>query len=110
MFLTFFEFQSWPRLYCQIEAYVRGEVVKKAAIFTKDEILQFLAAAPSSNRFWSIRKVVVTLAFLGGNRLHELRHAKQSALEKCSEGYYFNFIPAKQRGICLIFCISQAII
>ena len=42
--------------------------------------------------------MVVALAFLGGNRLSELRHAKQSSLERCAEGYYLVFTPAKQHG------------
>ena len=29
----------WPRLFGQIESYVRGESVKKAAVFTREEIL-----------------------------------------------------------------------
>ena len=57
-----------------------------------------MASAPSANRYWCVRKAVVTLAFLGGNRLSELRHATQAALEKCPEGYYLSFTPAKQRG------------
>ena len=60
--------------------------------------MRFLAEAPSSNRFWLIRKVVVSLAYLGGNRLAELRHSKQSSLERCPEGFFFTFKPAKQRG------------
>ena len=63
-----------------------------------EEILRFLASAPSNNRFWTIRKVVISLAYLGGNRLCELRHSTQSSLERCAEGYIFNFTPAKQRG------------
>ena len=72
--------------------------MKKAEIFTQEEILRFLSTAPSCNRYWAIRKVVLTLAYFGGNRLFELRNAKQSSLERCAEGFYFNYVPAKQRG------------
>ena len=93
-----FNFQSMPRLFDLIESYLRGESVRKAAVFTPEELMQFWKEASSKNTFWLVRKIASSLAFLGGNRLAELRRAKQSAISRCAEGYLFTFVPAKQRG------------
>ena len=90
--------QKWPRIFDMIASYCRGESVKKASVFTRDEILQFLKEAPNENRYWLIRKVVVTTAFFGGNRLHELRGMTQGSVVIAPEGYEVTFRPAKQRG------------
>ena len=87
-----------PRLFDLIESYLRGESVRKAAVFTPEELMQFWKEASSKNTFWLVRKIASSLAFLGGNRLAELRRAKQSAISRCAEGYLFTFVPAKQRG------------
>ena len=60
--------------------------------------MQFWKEASSTNTFWLVRKIASSLAYLGGNRLAELRQAKQSAISRCAEGYLFKFVPAKQRG------------
>ena len=60
--------------------------------------MEFWLKAPTGNKFWLLRKVVSLVAFLGGNRLAELRHAKQSSISRCPEGFMFKFTPAKQRG------------
>ena len=69
-----------PRLFDLIESYLRGESVRKAAVFTPEELMQFWKEASSKNTFWLVRKIASSLAFLGGNRLAELRRAKQSAI------------------------------
>ena len=89
--------QKWPRLFTLVESYSRGESVKKAQVFTKDELLKFLQEAGTKNRYYLVRKVVATIAYLGGTRMEELRSLTFDSIKPIPEGYEVEFKVAKQR-------------
>ena len=80
-----------------VESYQKGEEVKKANIFTREEILKFIKTADEKNRYWFSRKIVAILAYLGGTRLKEMRGLTRDCVQPCPEGFYVTFIPAKQQ-------------
>ena len=90
------DFKGYPLLDL-VESFSRGEVIKKAAIFTKEEIERFLKEADDTNRWYLVRKVVAILAFCGGNRLHEIKALMCEDVQLSETGYVVTFKHAKQR-------------
>ena len=83
-----------------MESYSRGEVVKKAKVFTMDELTKFFREADDKNRYLLVRKVVAMMAVLGANRLGELRNMTMDSLRKRGDGkgWVVSFQHLKQRG------------
>lgn len=81
-----------------VESYAKGERIKKAQVFSKDEIFEFLKNAPTKNRYYLVRKVVTLLAYMGGNRLGEIRKLTFDSLKRCENGFTVSFEHLKQRA------------
>lgn len=78
-----------------IEYFSKGEGVKKAPVFTQDQILQFLKEEDVTNRHSLIRMVIVAFAYLGGNRVVELKDLTPESVQKHPKGYMINFTPSR---------------
>ena len=91
------DFEGIPLL-ALVESYAKGERKKQAAVFTRAQIFQFLKDASNLNRFQLVRKVVVIIAYLGGNRLGEIRQMKMDSLRRVENGYNVTFEHLKQRA------------
>ena len=81
-----------------VESYAKGERKKQAGVFTRGQIFQFLKDAPNLNRYFLVRKIVVIVAYMGGNRLGEVRQLTMDSLRRVVNGYTVTFEHLKQRA------------
>ncbi len=89
--------QTWPRLKKYIESCRAGERVKKADVFSYDELLFFAQNRNYSTKYWLVRKAVIAFAYFGGHRTCELRCLKLSSVKIVEDGVEVLFPRAKQR-------------
>ena len=90
------DFPGFPLL-DQVESYARGETIKKASVFTLEELERFLLEADQDNRYWLVRMVVAVVSYCGGNRLHEVKELIHDDVQLTATGYVVTFQHAKQR-------------
>ena len=79
---------QWPRLHGLIQDYNSSN--RKFNHFTKEEMKQFLLTADSSNRYWLVRKVVLVLAYCGGNN-RSLKTLRYDSVQPCDQGFNVSF-------------------
>ena len=89
---------SYSRVGDVLKSYDSGHVVKKAGIFTPQQIEDFVTDPALSSKYWLVRKVVCLVGYYGGFRNKELKGLKFENLDCDSMGYWFEFNRAKQRG------------
>ena len=89
--------QKYPRLQSLIKAF-DVDVKKKAHIFTKDEIGEFVENASLSGSYWLVRKALVIIAFFGGLRNTEVMGLVLEKMSSGPEGVYVVHERAKQRS------------
>jgi len=89
---------SYSRVGDVLKSYDSGHVVKKAGIFTPQQIEDFVTDPALSSKYWLVRKVVCLVGYYGGFRNKELKSLKFENVECDSMGYWFHFNRAKQRG------------
>lgn len=90
--------QDFPRLTLQLKNYNAGYVRKMSSIFSRNQVLDFLQMSPDGPKsFWLLRKCVAAIAFSGGLRCAEVKNIKFEDLDLQEEGYYVEYVPAKQR-------------
>jgi len=89
---------SWSRIGEVLKSYDCGYVVKKAGVFTPQQIEDFVTDPELSSKYWLVRKVVCLVGYYGGFRNKELKSLKFENCEHDSVGYWFTFARAKQRG------------
>ena len=81
-----------------VENYKKGEKVKKAKIFTKEQLFRFLKDADNKNRYLLIRKVVATIGYYGGCRCGEIWALTMDSVKLSPTGYTVTFEHLKQRA------------
>lgn len=89
--------QKWPKLTMVLKGY-QGDTLKKADIFTLQQLETFVADSSLSCGYWSVRKAAVCVAYFGGHRMCEMRTINIEDLLETTEGVYISFARAKQRG------------
>jgi len=95
--------QDYPRLTMQLKNYNRGEIPKQSAVFTQEQIWEFLSNPFTDSTFpktyWILRKCLAAVAFCGGLRCAELKSLQFESFSKTEEGYIvkYRYVPAKQR-------------
>ena len=72
--------------------------MKKAKVFTKEELFRFLRFPGSGDRYLLVRKVVAVIAYCGGNRLGEVKSLTMDSVKLCERGYTVTFVHLKQRS------------
>ena len=74
--------------------------MKKAQVFTMEQLTKFFREADNSNRYLLVRKVVAMIALLGANRLGEVRNLTMDSLRKRGDGkgWVVSFQHLKQRS------------
>ncbi len=90
--------QSFTRVGDLLKNYGGGYVPKQAAIFTCQQIEDFLLDPTLSSKYWLVRKVICLLGYFGGFRSCELKSLKFENCQLDSVGYWFTFKRSKQRG------------
>ncbi len=88
--------QKWPRIKKFIKTCESGETVKKASIFSYEDLVKF-AKMRLNSKYWQVRKVIVALGYFGGLRNIELRDLRVENLHPCEEGIEVEFTRVKQR-------------
>ena len=77
----------------------KGETVKKAEIFSSEDINNFLKIDPNNtNKYLLVRKAVCIAAVAGGVRGSNLRPMTQSSIEEVPNGLKLTFEPCKLGG------------
>ncbi len=89
---------SYSRVADVLKSYDSGHVVKKAGVFTPQQIEDFVTDPQLSSKYWLVRKVVCLVGYYGGFRNIELKNLKFENLDCDQMGYWFEFSRAKQRG------------
>jgi hypothetical protein len=89
---------SYTRVGDVLKSYDSGHVVKKAGVFTPQQIEDFVSDPQLNSKYWLVRKVVCLVGYYGGFRNKELKSLKFENCELDSMGYWFTFQRAKQRG------------
>ncbi len=89
---------SYSRVGDVLKSYDSGHVVKKAGIFTPQQIEDFVTDPALTTKYWLVRKVVCLVGYYGGFRNKELKSLKFENVECDTMGYWFHFHRAKQRG------------
>ncbi len=89
---------SYSRVGDVLKSYDSGHIVKKAGVFTPQQIEDFVSDPALSSKYWLVRKVVCLVGYYGGFRNKELKSLKFENCECDSMGYWFEFNRAKQRG------------
>ena len=90
--------QNYSRVCDVLKSYGGGYIPKQAAIFTPQQIEDFVTDPSLSSKYWLVRKVVCLLGYFGGFRSCELKSLKFENCELDSMGYWFTFKRSKQRG------------
>ena len=89
---------SFTRVGDILKSYDSGHVVKRAGIFTPQQIEDFVSDPELSSKYWLVRKAVCLIGYYGGFRNIELKSLKFENVEMDSMGYWFQFARSKQRG------------
>ena len=89
---------SYTRVGDILKSYDSGHKVKRAGIFTPQQIEDFVTDPELSSKYWLVRKVVCLVGYYGGFRNIELKSLKFENCECDSMGYWFLFDRSKQRG------------
>ena len=89
---------SFTRVGDILKSYESGHVVKRAGIFTPQQIEDFVTDPELSSKYWLVRKAVCLIGYYGGFRNIELKSLKFENVEMDSMGYWFQFARSKQRG------------
>jgi len=89
---------SYSRVGDVLKSYDAGHVVKKAGVFTPQQIEDFVSDPALNSKYWLVRKVVSLIGYYGGFRNKELKSLKFENCECDNMGYWFEFNRAKQRG------------
>ena len=89
---------SFTRVGDVLKSYESGHVVKKAGVFTPQQIEDFVSDLALSSKYWLVRKAVCLIGYYGGFRNIELKSLKFENCELDSMGYWFLFERSKQRG------------
>ena len=89
--------QQYPRLQSIIKAF-DVDVKKKAHIFTKEEIGEFVRNETLSGPYWLVRKALVIIAFFGVIRHTEVMSLVLEKISIGQEGVYVVHERAKQRS------------
>ena len=90
---------SFSRIGDVLKSYDSGHKVKKAGVFTPQQIEDFVSDPALSSKYWLVRKVVCLIGYYGGFRNKELKSLKFENCEVDNMGYWFVFERAKQRGM-----------
>ncbi len=90
--------QNYSRVGDLLKNYGGGYVPKQAAIFTPQQIEDFITDPSLSSKYWLVRKVICLLGYFGGFRSCELKSLKFENCELDNMGYWFTFKRSKQRG------------
>ena len=81
------------------QSYSKFDMVKKASIFTSEDINKFLfSKSLPQGRYWLVRRAYVTVAYFGGLRCMEMHNIDLEDLEETSEGFYITINRTKQGG------------
>ena len=89
---------SYSRVGDVLKSYECGHKVKRAGIFTPQQIEDFVTDPELSSKYWLVRKVVCLIGYYGGFRNIELKSLKFENCEVDQMGYWFQFARSKQRG------------
>ena len=85
-----------------IQSYEGRHEKKKATVFTDDQITKFLSEDFKEDQpnfaFWTIHQALFVVGVCGGLRVSELASLKHEHFEETPQGFWFEFIGAKQRG------------
>lgn len=90
--------QMFPRLTMLLKSFEAGYSRKSAAIFTKEEIKQFLSTAPDEGEFVHMKAGIV-LAYCGGLRCADLVGLQSSDMDfNETTGMWVSYKVSKQKG------------
>ncbi len=89
--------QQWPRIKKFIKSCESGEPVKKASVFSYEDLVRFGKMTSLNTNYWLVRKAVVALGYFGGLRNIELRNLRLESLKIADDGIEVEFPRAKQR-------------
>ena len=89
---------SFTRVADVLKSYECGYKVKRAGIFTPQQIEDFVSDPELSSKYWLVRKAVCLIGYYGGFRNVELKSLKFENCECDEMGYWFQFNRSKQRG------------
>ena len=94
-----FSMKTFVRVSDALKSYESGHHVKKAAIFSPQEIEDFVTDSQLSSRYWLVRKVICLVGYFGGFRSIELKSLVFENVEMDEMGYWFTFSRSKQRSM-----------
>ena len=100
-----FSLKAFVRVGDSLKSYESGHHVKKASIFSPQEIEDFVTDCQLSSRYWLVRKVICLVGYFGGFRSCELKSLVFENLEMDEMGYWVKFERAKQRSMAEESCI-----
>jgi len=90
---------SYSRVGDVLKSYDAGHVVKKAGVFTPQQIEDFVSDPALNSKYWLVRKVVSLIGYYGGFRNKELKSLKFENCECDNMGYWFEFNRALSKGV-----------
>ena len=90
--------KSYTRVADVLKSYDSGYTVKKAGVFTPQQIEDLVTDPQLSSKYWLVRKAVCLIGYYGGFRNKELKGLKFENCELDNMGYWFHFDCCKQRG------------
>ncbi len=99
--------KTMPNVTDLLKSYEVGHRVKKANVFTPQQIEDMIMDPELTSRYWLVRKVVALVGYFGGMRNTELRSIEfgksfpsgELSFESNQSGFWFTFYRGKQRGL-----------
>jgi len=99
--------KTFPNVTNLLKSYEVGHRVKKANVFTPQQIEDMIMDLELTSRYWLVRKVVALVGYFGGMRNIELRSIEfgktfpggEPSFEANESGFWFCFERGKQRGL-----------
>jgi hypothetical protein len=109
--------KEFPNVTNLLKSYEVGHRVKKASVFSPQQIEDMIVDPELTSRYWLVRKVVCLVGYYGGLRSIELRSIEfnkffesgEASFEVDQSGYWFSHERGKQRGLPEVstFCVPR---
>jgi hypothetical protein len=112
-----FSLKDFPSVTDLLKSYEVGHRVKKASVFSPQQIEDMIVDPELTSRYWIVRKVICLIGYYGGLRSIELRSIEfrkifesgEKSFDVDNAGYWFSFERGKQRGLPVVssFCVPR---
>jgi integrase len=112
-----FSLKEFPSVTDLLKSYEVGHRVKKASVFSPQQIEDMIVDPELTSRYWLVRKVICLIGYYGGLRSIELRSIEfgktfesgEKSFDVDNAGYWFSFERGKQRGLPVVssFCVPR---